>query len=136
MRFGRYIAVGLWNTLFGYATFALFTSLLRDIIPYSYMAATVLASLINISVAFLGYKWFVFRTRGNYLREWARCVMVYSSTLVLSLILLPFLVAAARHATGDAVLAPYVGGALMTGVTVVVSFVGHRRISFRLPGTP
>ena len=32
--------------------------------------AVVPSTVINITVAFLGYKWFVFKTKGNYLREW------------------------------------------------------------------
>ena len=40
-----------------------------------------LANLIAITVAFLGYKWFVFRTRGNYLVEWIRCFGVYGSSM-------------------------------------------------------
>src|SRR6185295_9891200 len=76
----RYLAVGVWNTAFGYGTYAAFTALLYDSFPYSYLAASVLSGLLNISVSFLGYKWFVFKTKGHYLREWARCVAVYSSS--------------------------------------------------------
>ncbi len=65
---GRYLVVGIWNTAFGYATFALFNLLLEGRVPASYMVASLLASVINITVAFLGYKWFVFKTRGNYLQ--------------------------------------------------------------------
>src|ERR1700674_2234048 len=76
-QFGRYLLVGLGNTVFGYATFAFFTAILDRYVPQSYMLASVLASVLNITVAFLGYKWFVFKTKGNYLREWGRCVGVY-----------------------------------------------------------
>ena len=62
---GRYLVVGIWNTAFGYATFALFTLLLEGHVPASYMVASLLASVINITVAFLGYKWFVFKTAGK-----------------------------------------------------------------------
>jgi putative flippase GtrA len=81
-QFGRYLLVGAWNTLFGYGSFAFFTAILSPMIPYSYIVASVISSLLNISVSYLGYKWFVFKTRGNYLREWLRCVAVYSGGIV------------------------------------------------------
>jgi len=132
-QFGRYVLVGIWNTLFGYGTFALFTAVLNPIVPHSYMWASVLSSLLNITVAYLGYKWFVFKTKGNYLREWARCVAVYSSGIIFGLIALPVLVFAIRHNTRFVGQAPYIAGAILTGVVVLYSFVGHKKFSFRAP---
>jgi putative flippase GtrA len=130
-QFIRYLLVGMWNTLFGYSLYAALTALLTPSIPYSYMVASVLANVVSITVAFLGYKWFVFRTKVNYLREWARCVAVYSSAMAVGLALLPILVGLVRHYTRYQRQAPYIAGALLTGVSVVFSFVGHRRFSFR-----
>ena len=111
----RYLVVGAWNTLFGYGTYALFTALLAPVIPHSYVVALVLSSLLNITVSFLGYKWFVFKTKGNYLREWMRCVAVYSSGIALGVCLLPVVVYILRHGTRFQAAAPYLGGALLTG---------------------
>ena len=68
--------------------------------PHSYIWASVLSSLLNITVAYLGYKWFVFKTKGNYLREWMRCVAVYSGGIIFALLALPVLVVrdSAQHA--------------------------------------
>jgi putative flippase GtrA len=133
---GRYLAVGLWNTAFGYGTFALFTALLDRYVPASYLAASLVSSVLNITVSFLGYKWFVFRTAGNYLREWARCLMVYSGSIALGLVLLPPTVFLVAYLTGSPGAAPYIAGALVMGVQVVVSFVGHRRFSFGVGREP
>lgn len=130
---GRYLAVGTWNAAFGYGTFALLTWLLERRVPASYMAASVLSGLINITVAFLGYKWFVFRTRGHYLREWVRSLMVYSGGIVLGVVLLPPTVWILSWITGRPRAAPYLAGALLLGVQVVTSFIGHRNFSFRNP---
>jgi putative flippase GtrA len=128
---GRYLLVGIWNTAFAYGTFALFTALLAPHMPMSYVAGGLLSSLLNITVSFLGYKWFVFKTKGNYLREWARCLMVYSGSIILGLALLPPLVLAVKYATGNPGAAPYIAGALVTGAQVILSFLGHRKFSFR-----
>ncbi len=135
-QFLRYLVIGVWNTAFGYATFALFTHLLENVVPQSYMAASVLSSLINITVSFLGYKWFVFKTKGNYLREWARCVAVYGSNILFGLAILPLLVYGIRHTTHWQHQAPYVAGALLTAVTVLVSFFGHKHFSFKASPPP
>ncbi len=127
---GRYLAVGTWNTLFGYATFAALVFTLEPI-AHGYILASIVSSLINITVAFLGYKWFVFKTRGNYLREWARSVAVYSSSIVLGAVTLPILVQALRYGLGSGRSAPYIAGALVTGFGVIFNFWGHKSFSFR-----
>ncbi len=132
-QFGRYLLVGLWNTLFGYGTFALLTAVLNPIVPHSYMWASLLSSLLNITVAYLGYKWFVFKTKGNYLREWLRCVAVYSTGIILTLIALPILVLVIRRNTHFFAQAPYIAGAILTAFVVLYSFFGHKHFSFRTP---
>jgi putative flippase GtrA len=82
----RYLVVGVWNTLFGYGCFFLMVRLLLHLVPaqpaLTASIATVLATIINVTVSFLGYKWFVFRTRGNYLREYRRSMLVYLPSFV------------------------------------------------------
>ncbi|MDA8382739.1 MAG: glycosyltransferase [Betaproteobacteria bacterium] len=130
-QFGRYLLVGLWNTLFGYSTFAALTALLDPYVRQSYILAAVLSSVLNISVAFLGYKWFVFKTKGNYLREWGRCVAVYGSSMVLGIGALPIVVWAIRLTTKFDRQAPYLAGALLMGFSVIYNFLGHKKFSFR-----
>jgi putative flippase GtrA len=130
-QFARFLLVGTWNTLFGYGCFAALTALLTPVVPYAYIAASLLANAIGITVAFLGYKWFVFRTKGNYLKEWARCLVVYSGSMLITAALLPVVVGAIRHFTSYRHEAPYIAGGLLTGVNVIVSFFGHKKFSFR-----
>ncbi|MFD2110537.1 GtrA family protein [Thiorhodococcus fuscus] len=130
-QFGRYLIVGVWNTAFGYSTFALFTAALDRYIPFSYLAASLLSSVLNITIAFLGYKWFVFKTKGNYLKEWSRCLVVYSGAILLGLALLPPSVFVVTYLTEDPRIAPYIAGALLMGFQVILSFLGHKTFSFR-----
>ena len=130
-QFVRYILVGGFNTLFGYFVFALLNWLFSSFSSYSYLYAAVPGNVIAITVAFLGYKWFVFRTRGNYLIEWIRCVGVYGSSMLIGLVGLAIFVPILRHHLRNPQLAPYLVGAVMTAVGVIISFLGHRNISFR-----
>lgn len=129
-QFGRYLIVGVGNTIFGYSSYALLTAVLTPHIPYAYILAGVLSSVLNITVAFLNYKWFVFKTTGNYLREWLRCLLVYSGGIAIGAVLLPVTVFVIRHFTRADASAPYIAGALLMGVNVIVSFLGHKKFSF------
>lgn len=128
---GRYLLVGIWNTAFGYALYAVFTALLARYVANSYLPALLLSNFVGITVAFLGYKWFVFKTKGNYFKEWCRCVSVYSGTMLVSFLTLPLLVYFFKSVLGYSRQAPYLAGAVLTGVTAILSFFGHKHISFR-----
>jgi putative flippase GtrA len=129
-QFGRYLLVGGFNTLFGYSCFALLTMLMAPHLPHAYILAGVLSSIINISVSFLNYKWFIFKTKGNYLREWMRCIVIYSGGIVLGAFLLPACVFLLRQVTSIHDSAPYVAAAILTAVNVVAGFIGHKNFSF------
>ena len=130
-QFGRYLLVGGWNTLFGYGCYAALTALLQPRFRYGYVAASLLASLSNITVSFLGYKWFVFKTGGNYFREWLRCVLVYSTAIVLGAAALPTLVLLIHRTTVLTAAAPYAAGAMVSALTAILSFTAHRKFSFQ-----
>jgi putative flippase GtrA len=168
-QFLRYALVGGWNTVFGYSTYIVFLSLLNHLLPLRLLTLTaVLAAIIstplNITVAYLGYKFFVFRTKGKYLVEWVRCFAVYGTSMVPSLLVLAaltrflqtqldhhhaYLAAALLHLelflrlsggplrlfhtlVAGKTVAGKLAGAFLTGFTMLYSFVGHRKITFRL----
>ncbi len=132
-QFLRYLLVGGWNTLFGYSTYALFTALLMPRVRFGYILASFFSSLINITVAYFGYKFFVFKTKGNYLVEWFRCILVYGSGMLPGLVLLPLLVEGLHYGFHLQHSAPYIAGALLMGFGVIYSFFGHKHFSFRVP---
>ena len=131
-QFLRYVLIGGWNTLFGYTCFSLIYRWLSTVpISYPYIWATLIASLINITVAFLGYKWFVFRTKGGYLREWMRAVVVYSGVIAFSTLAIGPLVGLIRRTTHYESQAPYIAAAVVTFLNLIGSFIVHRHFSFR-----
>lgn len=131
----RYLVVGTWNTLFGYGCFFLILRLFLHLSAtqpaLTANIALVFAAIINITVSFLGYKWFVFRTQGNYLREYRRSLLVYLPSLILNAVAIAPLTALLRLAPHLKTQAPYVAGALLAGFTVILNFFGHKHISFR-----
>jgi putative flippase GtrA len=123
-QFARYLAAGGANTAFGYGIYASLNWLLAGRFPYSYLAASIIANIIAITLAYINYKFFVFRTQGNYLREYLRFYVVYGLSMALGLLLLPLLVELAG-------INSYLAGALLLPISVAASFIGHRHYSFR-----
>jgi putative flippase GtrA len=131
----RYLTVGACNTAFGFGCYAFFTLLLTQMFSYGYVLASLLANLLSITFAFLGYKWFIFKTHGNYLKEWIRCLGVYASSMILSVTALPLVVSIIRREPGHDRSAPYIAGAIVFVFSVLVSsvvfsFFGQPPISF------
>jgi putative flippase GtrA len=129
-QFSRYLVVGVVNTLFGYGTYAAFTALLTPHVPFAYVVAGLVSSVFGITFSFFAYKWFIFKTRGNYLREWSRCILVYGGLILLSAAILPVTVFLVRHLTPARQSAPYIAGAIHMGAITVLGFLGHKSFSF------
>lgn len=145
-QFVRYMLVGIWNTAMGYGLFAYFTFLFTKFSVHGYIYAALVSNAIAITIAFFGYKFIVFRTRGNYLKEYLRCVTVYGSAALPGIPLLaalkniiahyakahPYSIAVHGHVLTLLALSPYVAQAIITGFTVFYSFFGHRKFSFKV----
>jgi putative flippase GtrA len=165
-QFVRYLCVGIFNTFFGYVSFVVMLTLLNAVLPDRWLYLTVvLASMLgmplNITVAYFGYKFFVFRTKGNYLGEWLKCFAVYGTGMIPGLVALSaltrflqsmihghaaslhvFLGAVETHLSGRPLtllqhlatgkaMAGYIAGAVVIGVSTAYSFVGHKKVTFR-----
>lgn len=133
-KFILYIIAGIWNTFFGYLLYAIFTYFF-DLygIRFSYMLAYVIGNAISITQAFVVHKYLVFKSRGNFLREYKKCWLVYGSTMLLSLVLLPIFVKVA-HVFLPSIYVhfdKYIGGIISTGLVAIISYLGHEKITFK-----
>jgi putative flippase GtrA len=129
----RFLIVGAWNALFAFGLFALLTYLLTPRMPSPYaaaMTASVVGTVICITVSFICHKLFVFRTRGNFLKEYGRSFVVYGGASLANLILLPLVMAALNLFGAPLTAASYLAGAILQAGTVVVSFFGHKQYTF------
>ena len=116
-----YLVIGAWNTLFGYAMWALMQYLLGDYLPYYCRDLALVAD--RRAKHYICYRYIVFRSRGSVLRELPRFSLVYLVTLVVNLALLPV---ALRVLPFNI----YVIQALFTAGVVVCSYLGHKYYSF------
>jgi putative flippase GtrA len=117
----RYLVVGGWNTVFGIGLYAAAYSYFKSTI--NYLVLLILCNIIAITNAYICYKFFVFKTTGNWLREYLRFYIVYGASILISFLLVAFFVQVLK-------MHPVRANILSTAITVVLSFVGHKRISF------
>jgi putative flippase GtrA len=125
--FSRYLVAGLWNTAFGYGIFAWLIAWRADTVHY--LSIAVVSNVLAISNAYAVHKFFVFQSRGNYLREYLRYWLVYGGVAVVGIVALAILVSGLRVNV-------YVAQAGVVCLQVVLSFMGHQRVSFRSHGAP
>jgi putative flippase GtrA len=165
-QFVRYLGVGAFNTVFGYMCFAVILTLLNVALPARFLyltvvLASILAVPLNVTVAFLGYKFLVFRTKGNFLAEWLKCFAVYGAGMIPGLAALSALtrflqssihshsvslhalvatielhlsgkpLAIVHHVVTGKSIAGYIAGAIVIGVSTIYSFIGHKNVTFR-----
>ncbi len=132
----RFLMVGGFNTLFSLLLYSACVhgySLLLPSHGKPLIAdlASITSKPIAITVAFLGYKHFVFHTRGNYLKEWLRCFAVYGISTPVELIILPiatklFLFPSITHPY-----APYLAGIVNAVLIAAYSYFAHKKFSFK-----
>ena len=126
----RFILVGIWNTIFGYLAFVGLDILFTFLLPkryMAYMAAALLGNILAILNAFIFHKCITFKSqvRGKaVIVEFTRFFSTYLFTMILGLILLPFFV----EVLG---IDPKISGALLIPITVIISYFGHSRFSFK-----
>lgn len=117
-----FLAVGVTNTIVGFAWFALFDITVGQL--WGYMVTLLFAHVASVLCAFVLYRRLVFRVRGHVWADLMRFEMVYLLALGINAVLLPLLVEFAH-------LEPIVAQALIVFVTTLVSYFGHSRFSFR-----
>lgn len=117
----RYLIIGGWNTVFGYAVFA---ALNWGLASVHYLVILTVSYIISITNAYVGYKLFVFRTKGNILKEYLRFYVVYGASFGFNVVALPVLVEGFTMNV-------YAAQALIIVITIAGSYLLHKHYSFK-----
>jgi putative flippase GtrA len=118
----RYIVVGALNTAVGYGIGVIGYLLLENRV--SLIGIGIICNIVAITFSFVTYKCWVFQTKGQWLTEYARCYLVYGGTAVLGVGLLWLLV-------GKLAISIWFAQGLIIIITIIVSYLGHNRFTFR-----
>lgn len=132
----RFLMVGGCNTLFSYLLYAGFGALFTHMFPrlsqvWVADAALVCSTPISITFSFLGFKHFVFKTRGNYLKEWLRCFAVYSGAVPASLIIIAVATKLFLLTSIEPKYAKYLAGIVNSAIIASYSYFAHKKFSFK-----
>jgi putative flippase GtrA len=124
----RFLIVGGFNTLFGYALFIIFERTLGEVIGdwVGDLVSLYAAYAIATVVAFALHRHFTYRVSGtgNVVVDYLRFVSVYLVALAINTVALPLLVEFAH-------LEAIVAQGLIVVLTTLVSYFGHKLFSFR-----
>jgi len=117
----RFLVIGAYNTVVGYACFVALYALLHGRLHYLVIGA--LAHAIAACNAFVAHRRLVFRARGPWFPEFVRFNVAQLMVLAAALVALWLLVSVGT-------LNPVVAQAIVTMGAVAVSYLAHRRFSF------
>jgi putative flippase GtrA len=118
----RYLLVGVFNTVFGYALSLLVYHFLQN--DLSIVLIGIMINVISITVAFLGYKLFVFESSGNWLHEYLRCYVTYGFSAILGIALIWLFVEQWGWIF-------WFSQGLIIILSTVISYFMHRHFTFR-----
>jgi putative flippase GtrA len=118
----RYLLAGVWNTIFGY-TLGVFAYLwLSDHIHIIFIS--ILANIIAITMSFLSYKLFVFKTSGEWLIEYLKIYLVYGGTALIGTFLLWGFVDYFK-------ISIWISQGLVLGLLFIISFILNKNFTFK-----
>lgn len=118
----KFLIVGGANTVFGYAVGVSLYELLTSFC--SIWVIGILSNIFAISFSFVTYKLFVFRTKGQWLAEYLKAYLVYGTMAFVGVVLLWLYV----DTFG---LSIWLAQGLVIMSTVILSYIGHARFTFR-----
>ena len=118
----RFLLAGVWNTLFGYFSSLIIYNYYHNLLHI--LLIGVMVNILNISMSFFTYKYFVFKTKKNWAQEYLRSYVIYGGVALVSLCILWFAV--------DYLKLPFwIAQALTMLIGVFISYIGHDRFTFK-----
>ena len=117
-----YLLVGAANTVFGYFVGVFLYQSLSVFLHI--LIIGFLSSVISITFSFLTYKLFVFKTVGNWLKEYLKAYLVYGLLSAFGVCLLWYFVNLME-------LTIWVAQGLTMIISTIVSYVAHQKYTYK-----
>ena len=118
----RFLTIGAWNTLFGYAVFVLLYYFLGNEENYVWIA--LIAHFISVINAFICHKHLVFQSQQSWPLEFLRFNLSYIFSLILGILLLTGAVEILHWH-------PVVAQGILLIFSTIISYLLHQNFSFR-----
>lgn len=118
----RYLMAGGANTVFGYLIGVVTYKILSP--EFSIWIVGFFTNVIAITFSFVTYKLFVFKTQGQWIAEYLKSYLVYGSMALIGMVFLWVYVDLMNMTI-------WMAQGLVIISTVVLSYMGHSRVTFR-----
>jgi putative flippase GtrA len=120
----RFLVVGVWNTVFATGLLWVLEHLLRPEGVVQKQLVLTLVWVIAVTQNFFTFKLLVFRTKGHWLREYARMYVTYSATFVVQSLLIQVI-------SGYFGVSLFIANIPVLFIVTIMSYVGHKYFTFR-----
>ncbi len=117
----RFLLVGGFNTVISYTIFAGLIFLIGE---SKYQQSLVLSWILSSFISFSTQKIFVFQTKGNWIKEYSKCLLTWSIGYVINAGALEVVVKLLH-------LNVYIGQALSILVTMIMSYILFKYFAFK-----
>lgn len=115
----RFLFVGGLNTLVGYGIYALLVFL-----GVNYLISNTISTIIGVAHSYLWNRFFTFKSKNKALKEITKFVSVYIASYLIGMCTL-FIFKDKLN------ISPYLAGLINLVITTLISYFGHKYISFR-----
>jgi putative flippase GtrA len=116
-----FIVIGSLNTLFSYFITIILFNYLQNFVNIFIIA--IISNIISITMSFTTNKYFVFKSNGNYLKEYMRSYFVYGFSMIFGIFGLWFLVSILN-------IHIWVSQALLMVFSVLIAYYGNQKFTF------
>jgi putative flippase GtrA len=114
--------VGIWNTVFGYSIFVLLYNKLNQNVSFN--TITIISYFISVTMAYVMYKYIVFKSSAGGFSEYVRFIIVYLWCLFVNIIIINVLCSKFRFSV-------YIAQGISVIVVIIASYYSHNKFSFK-----
>lgn len=118
----RFLIIGCINTGISYGFYVLFCLILGN---SSYQTALILSWIFSSIISFTAQKYFVFKSKGNWFKEYFKCCLVWSLSYFINALCLELCV----NILGINIFAAQI---LSTGCTAVITYILFKKFAFKI----
>lgn len=115
----RFLLVGGFNTVLAYCVFAILL-----LIGLPYLLALIIQYIITVNVSVLTMRYYVFKSEGDFLKEYCKACSVYVFMFFFNSLVLSFLVEICK-------MPELWGQALYLTISTILTYIFHKYFSFR-----
>jgi len=117
-----YILIGICNTIIGYLVGVVSFLSLYDFVGI--LGVSIVSNIFSISISYFNFKFFLFKTTGNYIAEYFKSYLNYGVSFILSTILLLILIEKIE-------LNIYFSQLIIMPLIVMINYIGNRFFVFK-----